>query len=144
MQGFTLASSLMQRKQNFDANVDGRTYGRTNERTDGNWTSISHPALSRCDKINTKHYSLNSFTLEFTNDKTVVNLERKICLDNTLKKKGIGGSKLSESLSKSYSTDVQGKHHFSITAFRLHEASRASTLIYPWTIKLGATSYRKL
>ena len=35
----------MSRKPNFDVNVDGRTYGRTEI-----WTPISHPAISRCDK----------------------------------------------------------------------------------------------
>ena len=40
---------------NFDVNVDGQT----DERTDRNLDSISHPAISRCDKntIHTAHCS---------------------------------------------------------------------------------------
>ena len=36
----------MQRKPNFDVNVKGRI----DERTYGIWASISHPAISRCDR----------------------------------------------------------------------------------------------
>ena len=40
----------MSRKPNLDVNVDGQTDGRTNGRTEI-WTPISHPAISRCDKM---------------------------------------------------------------------------------------------
>ena len=45
----------MSRKPNFDVNVDGRTNGRTEI-----WTPISHPAISRCDKNQTKPFHIGT------------------------------------------------------------------------------------
>ena len=54
MQGLRLTAITDVQKPNFDVNVDGRTNGITNIRTNRNLDSyiapgISHPAISRCD-----------------------------------------------------------------------------------------------